>query len=673
MAKLIAESKAKERGAARPGVASAAQRWPRPRFSPGLCLAAVAIAATGTGCGGAGDSARRDGSFHSQTAPRVTLRDPHERTAPLVVSIVVDQLAAWMLDERLPTLPADGGFARLVREGTRVRSLVYAHAATDTAPGHAALYTGAIPRDSGIVANETVVEDPAGKPGKRITILANPALTMLSASGKHTPGSSGPELLLVDGVTDRLRDVSPRATIVAVSLKDRGAVIPAGRHANAALWFDAAEGSFVTSTAYDDHFPGWATPLGKPEAVRQLFAKPWTPLDPAWLSEHAQTPDLQSGEGDWLGLGTTFPHDVMASSKPFVSFRATPFGDDAVLQLGLAAIDRFALGRGAVTLDEADDDGDPGLRPMLLEMSLSSNDYVSHVFGPSSYESWDELRRLDAALARFFHQLDERVGPDKWTAILAADHGAGYLPEAAGVPTMRGFCAPGRAGADRADPWERPCGPLGRILPDELAAALEKDARVALGGPPPAATGGAWVAGVADPYVVYGAAASALAPARRAILTKALLAALARYPELEKVYDVRQLPPICPPLTDESLDALVCHSYAPARGGDLYLAPRPGFFFDPSVVVGKGESHGSPWRYDRAVPLLVRAPGRAAAGLLVPSAPFGAFARTLAELVGAPPPEAARNAPNFAAGRPNSSGLGNGAPGQLHSFTAPTE
>ena len=626
-------------------------------------------AAFASGCGApsAVRGGYNDGSLHAQTTAHVE-RDRHARTAPLVVSIVVDQLAAWVLDERLPTLPATGGFARLVREGTRVRSLVYAHAVTDTAPGHAALYTGAIPRDSGIVANETVLEDPAGKPGKRVTILTDATLTSLSASGKHVVGSSGPELLLVDTVADRLRDAQPNATIVSISLKDRGAVLPAGRHANAALWFDAAEGSFVTSTAYVDHFPGWATALGRPEAIAKLFAQPWTPLDPGWLKQHAQTPDAQPGEGNWLGLGTIFPHDVKASEKPFSTFRATPYGDDAVLQLGLAAIDRFALGRGAGTLDESDDETDPGTRTMLLELSLSSNDYVAHVFGPNSYEAWDELLRVDASLAKFFHELDDRVGPDKWTVILAADHGAGYLPEGNTVSTMRPSCP-------AADPWERPCGPLGRILPDELAAALEKDAEKALGGPP---AKGAWVAGIADPYVIYGAAASALPPPRRAVLTGALLAALARRPELEKVYDVRTLPPTCPPLTDESLDSLVCHSYAPARGGDIYLAARPGFFFDPSVVVGKGESHGSPWRYDRTVPLLVRAPGRAAAGVLLQTAPFSAFARTLSGLVGAPPPESASGGLDLApiaaaksAAQPTiSSGLGKDAQGRLHSFTA---
>ncbi len=39
---------------------------------------------------------------------------------------------------------------------------------------------------------------------------------------------------------------------------------------------------------------------------------------------------------------------------------------------------------------------------------MSANDYVSHVFGPDSWESWDELYRLDAALGRFFGASDFR-------------------------------------------------------------------------------------------------------------------------------------------------------------------------------------------------------------------------------------------------------------------------
>jgi hypothetical protein len=83
----------------------------------------------------------------------------------------------------------------------------------------------------------------------------------------------------------------------------------------------------------------------------------------------------------------------------------------------------------------------------------------------------------------------------------------------------------------------------------------------------------------------------------------------------------------------------------PDRAGDLYVLVKPGSFFDPDVVPGKGTSHGSPYLFDRAVPLLVRAPFHARAGDVI-DAPvsFRAFTRTLATLLGVDPgdPEAAR-------------------------------
>jgi predicted AlkP superfamily pyrophosphatase or phosphodiesterase len=88
---------------------------------------------------------------------------PH---APFAVAIVVDQLSAWVAASRWPALPETGGFARLRREGTWTKNMRYPYAVTDTAPGHAALHTGTVPAESGIVGNE--LPDDAGG---RSTIL----------------------------------------------------------------------------------------------------------------------------------------------------------------------------------------------------------------------------------------------------------------------------------------------------------------------------------------------------------------------------------------------------------------------------------------------------------------------------------------------------------------------
>src|SRR5262249_9135953 len=145
--------------------------------------------------------------------------------------------------------------------------------------------------------------------------------------------------------------------------------------------------------------------------------------------------------------------------------------------------------------------------PMLLAISLSSNDYVGHLFGPDSWEAWDELRTLDAALGGFFRELDRRVGADGWAVVLSADHGIVTMPGAGAVPAARPWCG----GGHTADPYERPCGELGRLDPDAVAAELEAAADAAMGA-------GHWVLGVADPYVFLTSESHALAPPRRARL-----------------------------------------------------------------------------------------------------------------------------------------------------------
>jgi hypothetical protein len=317
-----------------------------------------------------------------------------------------------------------------------------------------------------------------------------------------------------------------------------------------------------------------------------------------------------------------FPHDVAAAKSPAIAFRGSPFADDAVLGLALAAMSAEHASH----------------RPTLVALSLSANDYIGHAFGPDSWESWDELRRLDASLGRFFAELDARFGPAGWYAVLSGDHGITTMPEAAAIPATRPWCAPKKdAGADR---WERACGKVGRLMPEELAKELNAVASKTV----PTATE-PLVAGVVDPYVYLSAAGRALPPTDLARLKQGLVAALLRHPEVDRIIDTSTLPETCPADADQSFDALVCRAFVPGKAGDLYVLVKRGSFFDPNVVVGKGTSHGSAYLFDRSVPLLVRAPGRVAAGRVIDEPiSFRVFSRTLSTLLGVEPPnfEAAR-------------------------------
>lgn len=272
-----------------------------------------------------------------------------------------------------------------------------------------------------------------------------------------------------------------------------------------------------------------------------------------------------------------------------------------------------------------------GSVPTLLALSMSANDYVSHVFGPDSWESWDELYRLDAALGRFFGYLDSRFGERGWSAVLSADHGATSMPEAAASPAARRHCEKGAPNR-----YQRACTPGDRILLDDLARSLQAEATRVMGE-------GAWVLGVADPYVFLDSGAKALAPPARATLMKALVHFLSADPRVAKVLEVGPGPATCPGEEDESEAALLCRAIPEGAPGELYVSTKPGVFFDSDYVPGKGTSHGTPYLYDRAVPMVVRAPGRADAGKVddVPTS-TASFSRTAAALLGIGAPAGAK-------------------------------
>lgn len=553
----------------------------RPLLPALLLLASTTVLAASSGC----LRGQRDAPQQPPARPG--------KPAPIVVALVIDQMSAWAAAERWPLLPASGGLARLRREGAWMRDVRYAHAACDTAPGHAAIHTGLWPRETGIAANERM------EGGKAVPLLRDGATFLVDDQGVTTKAGSSIAALRVDTIADRFRRVHADGAVVSVSLKDRAAIFGGGRAPDAVLWFEAGLDRFVTSTAFASSLPAWARPHATTAAVQALRARPWELLDAPFVAKHAASADDAAGEGDLDGLGSVFPH---AAEKP-TSFRATPFADQAVLALANAAIAAR----------------DPG-RPMLLSISLSANDYVAHVFGPDSFEAWDTLLRIDAGLGRLFDALDAAVAPEGWSAVLTGDHGSVPLPEV----QKRAWCAPGAK-----DRWERPCEPGLRLEPVGLRDSLDAAAVLVLGP-------GRWIDGVTDPWIVYSGAARALDPARRDRLDAAMVQQLGALAAVHSVHVARRQPAECP--SDDSVSALVCRSTLRDGLGDLYVVTRPGSFFDTRYVVGKGMNHGSPWLFDRSVPLLVRGPGRVDAGVVRDEpVSFATTTRALAALLGIAP------------------------------------
>lgn len=520
--------------------------------------------------------------------------------SPVVVALVIDQLAAWVVRERLDILPASGGFARLRREGTYFTEMAYDHAITETAPGHASLFTGLVPREHGIVANEIL-----GSAGKGQSILADATRKRITVDG---PAENAAGIALPAGfppvAADHFRERYGQAGyIAAISLKDRGVVFGAGKSPDAMLWFDPDLGTFVSTEGWGKGLPPSIAPLIKPSAIAALEAEPWLPLDEAWLKEHAGS-DAGPGEGDLDGFGIQFPHLATKSQKPGNAFRAEPRSDRLLLEIALKLLDDEARGRRT-----------------FLSISLSANDYIGHVFGPDSWEAWDELIRLDAVLAWFFVELDRRFGPKGWSLALTGDHGVVRLPE-----QKRPACA------HNALMEKDPCGEGHRVPPAKVAEITAAVAKTIL-------KDDKAVAGVVDAYIYLGPTARSLGAKSRERFRRVLERELKKQiPGVQQIYDVHAFQKGCPDGQVATIEALVCRSIRPGVGGDFYVALAPGSFFDPGLVKQAGTSHGSPYGYDRFVPLFLREPNReGSAGKMVEEpCPFTAYHEALLRMIDAP-------------------------------------
>jgi predicted AlkP superfamily pyrophosphatase or phosphodiesterase len=122
-----------------------------------------------------------------------------------------------------------GGLARLLTTGAVFTNANLEHYPTVTAIGHSTMLTGATPSVSGIVGNDWFDRES----GATVTSVSDPTVTTV---GSATAAAASPRRLLVSTVGDQLKMSSHQPAgsagapaVFGVSLKDRSAILPAGR------------------------------------------------------------------------------------------------------------------------------------------------------------------------------------------------------------------------------------------------------------------------------------------------------------------------------------------------------------------------------------------------------------------------------------------------------------
>ncbi len=330
----------------------------------------------------------------------------------LVVGIVVDQMRHEYL-QRFESKYGNDGFKRMIRDGFEARNNHYNYIPTYTAPGHASIYTGTTPRYHGIIGNDWY----SRVLGRSVYCVGDTSAS--SVGGSALSGKISPKNLIVNTITDELKlTTNFRSKVVGVSIKDRGAVLPAGHTPDGAYWYDSRTGEFMTSDFYMDALPQWLVNFNQKKLVDKYSNQTWNTLLP--IAEYTEsTPDDNSYENGFKGKETpTFPYDLKVlreSNGPYGLIRSTPFGNSLVLDLAKASIEGEQLGTDQIT--------------DFLSVSLSSTDYVGHNFGPNSVEVEDTYLRLDKDLGDFLTYLDKKIGVGEYMVFLTADHGVVANPQ----------------------------------------------------------------------------------------------------------------------------------------------------------------------------------------------------------------------------------------------------
>jgi len=336
---------------------------------------------------------------------------PPERPK-LVIGITVDQMRYDYLYKFWDDFGPDG-FKRLVAEGASFENAKFNYAPTLTACGHACIFTGTTPAWNGIAGNDWWDR----KEKKRIYCVADPAIEGVGTDA--AAGKMSPHRLQAATLGDALKlFTNQRSKSIGISLKDRGAILPAGRSGDAAYWFSGQqEGNWVTSRWYMDELPQWVKDFNAKKLPDTYLKQGWNIFLPE--ANYARSaPDNNPYEVPFKGTTKpVFPYlldSLRALNNNYELIREIPAGSAFTFDFARACILAENLGKDVFT--------------DVLSVSLSAPDYVGHRFGPQSRENQDTYARLDRDLADFLKFLDAEIGKGNYLFFLTADHGGADVP-----------------------------------------------------------------------------------------------------------------------------------------------------------------------------------------------------------------------------------------------------
>ena len=509
----------------------------------------------------------------------------------LVVFMAVDGFPQRQVVDYRDQLAPDG-LRRFLDRGAWFADAHYGHAFTVTAAGHATMLTGAYPHRTGVIGNDWYDR----VTGEQVYCTGDTRYTYIGNTTKPLDGTS-PNNLKVETVGDVLKRVSPASKVIAISGKDRGAILPGGKTGTAYMYMSQS-GQFASTTYYMRDHPQWVKDFNGEKRADKYFHVQWKAL----LPETAYGQSLADRQA-WYRKGSpnALPMTLgEGKTKPDAAFYGSllpsPFADALSLDFARAAIKGEQLG--------ADD------APDILAVSLSGHDYVNHAYSAESRLSHDHTLQLDRLLESFFHDLDATVGKDNYVVILTADHGFMPAPEYAEGKGLGGGKLSGSQALANINKSLSDKHGEGKWVKHISARSFVIDRKLAMD------------RGV-NPLVLMEEIRTL------ALAEPGIMAAYTR-PELESQSKKGQ------PWFDQ-----MSKSWNREVSGDVEFALKPYWM----MTTSNAATHGSPHPYDTQIPILLYGPRWVKAGRVDQRVEEVDIAPTIARILGVPNPPAAEGRP----------------------------
>lgn len=514
----------------------------------------------------------------------------------LIVVISIDQFAASVYERYRGTF--SDGLKRL-STGISYPVAFQSHASTETCPGHSTMLTGDHPSHTGIVANNWFDRS------------AGTSVYCVTVAGTGDPSARGPQKLVATTLGDWIKQKYPDSRVVSISGKDRAAIMLGGHHADLAAWW--SDGFIDEKRVFGfqtSQFAGAAGPRiaailkQENEAIEAKWRRTPPQLWPSDIPNSCRALERPHYFGSIDISGVVPPQAAVEATarSGFINLsqfqealHASPQFDDLTLRLAADVAKQWKLGSRR--------------DPDVLAISLSATDYIGHRYGNGGAEMCGQVHALDTNLGAFLRQIDE-LGV-RYMVVLTADHGSVDAPERLREQGID---------AHRVD-GAKLVGELNRHLKQVFAIN--------------------W-----DP--ITGDDAQQLyinSPGDAAFLDRLRVEAtnwIRRQPDIYAVFNRDEVAAAVPAQAKSPADLTMLErlneSYDASRSADLFVVFKRfttlGWPRGPSDAVA---GHGSPWDYDRSVPLLFWWSGAPTRSPGTPTETVD-IAPTLAHMIGLAPP-----------------------------------